>query len=234
MRKYIIGNWKCNKSYDEVLEWASAVEESGVVSSSDHLQVVLCASFLYLPLLKEKVASLKLGAQTVSPFSNGAYTGAVSAQQVAQYAQFALLGHAERAKYFGETDQVVAQQALQALDAGLTPIIAVDDSNWAKRLTQLDPQQLERCIVMYEPPGAISTAQGGRAVEFEEVISAIDEIRRDLKPAAVLYGGSVSPANVGSYVSHPSIDGVVPGAASLNYQDFIELMRNVQAAIPSS
>lgn len=234
MRKYVIGNWKCNKSHEEVLEWASAVEESGVVSTSDRLQAVLCASFLYLPLLKEKVASLKLGAQTVSPFSNGAYTGAVSAQQVAQYAQFALLGHAERAKYFGETDQVVAQQTLQALDAGLTPILAVDDNNWVKRLTQLDPQQLQRCIVMYEPPGAISTAQGGHAVSLDQVIAAIEQIRLELKPAAVLYGGSVSPTNVASYLSHPSIDGVVPGAASLNYQDFIELMRNAQAAVPHS
>ena len=234
MRKYIIGNWKCNKSHEEVLEWASAIEKSRVVESSDRLQVVLCASFLYLPLLKENAPSLKLGAQTVSPFSNGAYTGAVSAQQVAQYAQFALLGHAERAKYFGETDQVVAQQTLQALDAGLTPILAVDDNNWMRRLTQLDPQQLERSVVMYEPPGAISTAQGGHAVELNQVISAIEQIRRELKPAAVLYGGSVSPANVANYVSHPSIDGVVPGAASLNYQDLIELMCNSQAAIPNS
>lgn len=230
MSKYVIGNWKCNKNDAEVEAWAQAVAESNAIAVSTELIVVLCTSFLYLRQLHEKVRSLHLGIQTVSPYGNGAYTGAVSALQAAQWAQFALLGHAERRKYFGETDQIVAQQVRQALDAKLKPIIAVDDKNWATQLTLLDKEELKQCIVMYEPPEAISTMGSGEAADLDQVVEAIEVLRSELSVHAVLYGGSVKPSNVAEYIRHPLIDGVVPGAASLDPQVFIEVVRAAHVA----
>lgn len=230
MIKYVIGNWKCNKTESEVAEWLSAVAAANVLPVSTSLNVVLCASFIYLRQVHKQVPDLHVGVQTVSPYGNGAYTGAVSAHQVAQWATFALLGHAERRKYFGETNQSVAQQVRQALDAGLTPIIAVDEHSWVEQLTLLNADELTRCLVMYEPPEAISTMGSGEAADLTEVVTAIEKVKSELKVKGVLYGGSVSPTNVASYLSHPSIDGVVPGAASLDAQSFIELVRNAHAA----
>jgi triosephosphate isomerase len=236
MRKYIVGNWKANKTEQEVRTWVKEVYSSGTLSqTSDRLEVLLAPSFLYLQLIHElSKDQLALCTQSISPYGSGPYTGAVSAQQAAQYARYALVGHAERRTYFHETDQIVAEQARQALDAGLTPIIAVDDQNWGKRLMLLNADEIKLCIVMYEPPGAISTSSHGQAAALEEVVEPIVKIRESLKPKAVLYGGSVSAANVMEYLGHPDIDGVVPGAASLDYQDFIELVRAAYAAVPSS
>lgn len=135
MTKYIIANWKCNKNEGMVEEWVKAVADSGVVKKATNLTVVLCPSFLYLHQLHKRVEKLALGAQTVSAYANGAYTGAVSAEQVSQFAQFALLGHMERRKYFAEDNQTVVKQVREALRANLTPIIAVDEHNWVQQLT---------------------------------------------------------------------------------------------------
>jgi triosephosphate isomerase (TIM) len=232
MPKYILANWKSNKNQAEVRQWSQQVARSLVLEQSPKLQVVLFPPFLYLPELHQQVRALHLGAQTVSPYPNGAYTGAVSALLVSQYAEYALLGHAERRKYFQETDQIVAQQVRQALDAKLTPIVAVDDHNGVNQLTLFDREELKACIVMYEPPGAISTMQGGsHAADVDQVIQAINRIRSEFSPKAVLYGGSVSSKNVATYIGHADVDGVVPGAASLDSQEFIDLVRNAHAAV---
>lgn len=228
--KYIIANWKCNKNEDATDEWVHYLFESKVVEQAHGLTVVLLPSFLYLRQLWGRVEGLHLGVQTVSPYPNGAYTGAVSALQAAQWAEFVMLGHAERRKYFAETDQVVSQQVRQAIEAKLTPIIAVDQHNWAKQLSLLDVDELKSCIVMYEPPEAISSG-GGEAVDLNQVVPAIEQLKAEFKVKAVLYGGSVSAKNIATYLKHPSIDGVVPGAASLDPSEFIDLVRTAHAAV---
>jgi triosephosphate isomerase (TIM) len=226
MPKYIIANWKANKLEPEVDEWVKAVKASKVIEKSLELTIVLCPAFVYLSKLHNLLPGLHLGSQSVSAYPNGSYTGAVTGQQVAQYAGYALLGHVERRKYFGETDGIVAQQVRQAIDAKLTPIVAVDDSNWISQLGQLDRSEVGQIIVMYEPPTAISTSGAGKAAEIDDVLVAINKIRSEFSPMAVLYGGSVSAKNIATYIKHPEIDGVVPGAASLDPEEFIELIRS--------
>lgn len=229
--KYIIANWKCNKDAQMVAEWIDTVASSKAIEVSTQVTVVLLPSFLYLRELQGKVPGMELGTQTISAYPNGAYTGAVSAEQVRTLVKFCLVGHVERRKHFGETDQVVALQAREAILAGLTPIIAVDSHNWAKQLSLLDPHEVQKSIVMYEPPEAISTSGSGEAAPLEDVAAQISRIKDEAKPKAVLYGGSVSATNVAKYIQHPSIDGVVPGAASLDAAAFIDLVRIAHAAV---
>lgn len=228
--KYIIGNWKSHKNSQEVAQWAKAWSEEISKISVSNLEVVVCPSLISLSQLHSLLPDLKLGAQVLSPFGDGAYTGAVSARQVSEFASYALLGHVERRTHFAETDQVVAQQAIQALANNITPIIAVSKQNWASQLSQFDATQLQQMLVMYEPPEAISLGGVGHPATVEEVVAAVKLIQADFQVKGVLYGGSVSSENVGEYMKLSEISGVVPGSASLHADAFARL---VQAASSS-
>ena len=135
--KYIIGNWKCNKSEKEVREWferlAQKYSESQV--NIENLTFAVAPPFVYLPLAKSLIDKLKLpiklAAQDVSPFEDGAYTGEVSAKQLAQYVTYVIVGHSERRRYFTETDEQIAQKVEQLEKANLIPILCIQDEHTA-------------------------------------------------------------------------------------------------------
>lgn len=223
--KYVIGNWKSHKNTMDVLAWCHAIGNAKLQFKTSQLTAVLCPSFVHLSMIHTALPDLALGTQTLSPFPDGAYTGAVSGRMVQDFAQYALLGHVERRKYFGETDQIVGNQAQQALENELTPIIAVSSQNWSNQLAQLSTAQLKKIIVMYEPPEAISTQGQGHAADLESVKSAIQLIKSEYELKAVLYGGSVDSQNILTYLQEELIDGVVPGAASLDGDEYIKMVR---------
>jgi triosephosphate isomerase (TIM) len=234
--KYLIANWKSHKTLSEAKAWANTIILSPLYHEFQNgkhgqLQVVLCPAFPHFQQLQQLLPNLSLGAQTLSPFSDGSYTGAVSARQINQQVQFAILGHVERRKYFQETDQVVAQQAIQALDNEITPIVAVDKSNWSSQLSQFDKDQLKPMLVMYEPSEAISTTNGGRPADLQEVKEAIRLIKADYPVMGVLYGGSVNSQNIAQYIGEADIDGVVPGAASLEAEEFLAMIQAAQSVL---
>ena len=217
--KYIFANWKCHKNTTEITTWAKWFQ--GV--SLEKITVIICPSFVYLPLVHSLLPTAKLGAQTVSPFPNGAYTGAVSAQMVSELAQYVILGHSERRAHFAETDQIVANQTREALDNNLTPIVSVDLHNWSSQLAQFTDAQLQNIFVMYEPPEAISTAAGGHSVAIEDVKKALQLIASHYTVKGYLYGGSVTAENVAAYLE--ITDGAVVGAASVDPTDFSKLLK---------
>lgn len=231
--KYIIANWKAHKTLLEAKAWVQDFQRSGMMSElaavENNLTVVLCVPFLHMPVIHELLPEMQLGVQTLSPYGDGAYTGAISARMVADIAHFALLGHVERRQYFGETDQVVAQQVIQAVDNEMIPIVAVDGKNWSSRLSLLEKEQVKESLVMYEPAEAISST-GGKAADLDEVVKAAQLIRSEYPVKAVLYGGSVDHQNVGQYLSADGVAGVVPGAASLDVEKFVHLLRAAIAA----
>jgi triosephosphate isomerase len=222
--KYIIGNWKSNKNTTEVKAWTDKVGASGILKKTASVQAVLCPSFMHIPTIHYLLPDLTLGAQTLSPYPNGAYTGAVSALIATEYVRFAILGHAERRKYFNETNQTVAQEVIQAIENDITPIVAVDKGNWSSQLVQFDDAQIKKLIVMYEPAEAISTSDHGHAADLEEVKQSLQLIKAEYPIKAGLYGGSVNSKNIQTYLSEKEIDGVVPGAASLDADEFIAMI----------
>jgi triosephosphate isomerase len=225
-QKLLVANWKSNLNSAEIEQWMQAV--SPFLSGHKAYQLVIAASFVYLPLLKNLAPYLELCVQTVSPFPNGAYTGAISAQQASEFARFALLGHAERRKYFAETNSIVANQTIQALDNHLTPIVAVDQHNWRTQLGQLNPEQLAKCYVMYEPPEAISSGSGDHMLkhtaQLNEVVKAAQAIQEEFRVIGVFYGGSVDSSNIAQFFAVPELSGCVVGGASLDPEEMKKML----------
>ncbi|MGH7203545.1 MAG: triose-phosphate isomerase family protein, partial [Candidatus Levyibacteriota bacterium] len=157
-----------------------------------------------------------IGAQDISPFASGAYTGEVNANQIKEFAQYAIIGHSERRKYFREDDEMLIKKVRMALAEGIIPIFCVASAD------TFIPEGVE--LVAYEPLFAIGSGKADTPEDAEEIARAIKEKNADVK--TVIYGGSVNPENVHSFTSMPSVDGVLPGGASLDTQKFTQLITN--------
>lgn len=209
---FIAGNWKSNKTTKDAGAWIDALSlPQGTYTA------VLFAPYTLLPFLRQEIVArkipLQLGAQDVSPFSHGAYTGEVTAEQIGEFAEWAMIGHSERRKYFGETDEMLFRKVEQAKAAGLSVLYCVPDEH------ALIPSGVS--VVAYEPVWAI----GSGTVESPQAANAvISTLKEKIPSATFLYGGSVTGDSVRSLVSMSAIDGVLPGGASLDPHSFSEII----------
>jgi triosephosphate isomerase (TIM) len=226
--KYLIGNWKANKTINEAQSWIEAVKKESP-ATSDQLTVVLCPSFIHLVLFKNEYPGLILGSQDLSPYADGAYTGQITARMLSGLVEYAILGHSERRRYFEETTTRTAQKAREALDNNITPIVAVDQDNWRRQKNELGEKMTAKSILMYEPPEAISRQIGpigkGDAASIDEVKEMLTKIKEESAAVSVIYGGSVKSQNIANFLEEPVIDGVLPGSASLNAQEWVKMIK---------
>lgn len=209
---FIAGNWKSNKILPEAEDWISKFH-----TVSDNCTIVLCVPFTVLPIFAQKNPSFSLGAQDVSPFPEGAYTGEVSARQIKEFADWVIIGHSERRKYFNETDGMLESKVKEAKATGLKVIYCVPDDKTAI------PAGVD--VVAYEPVWAIGT---GKSDTPENANAVIGAIKAKSQVTTVIYGGSVTAENVASFVGMSAIDGVLPGGASLDPEKFAALILNAR------
>ena len=221
-KKYIIGNWKSNKTSSEVESWFKTIKgfyEKDNSIKLDNLEIVVCPPFIHIPAAKKLLDTLalpiKLGAQNVSPFGFGAYTGEVSAIQLSEYVQYVIIGHSERRFSFAENDEILAKKVDQARAAKLQTIFCVPDEKTAV------PRSVE--IVAYEPVWAIGTGKTENPQHASEIAKSI---KTTYKIDNVIYGGSVKADNIKSFLTTQDIDGVLPGAASLDPSTFWEMIKS--------
>ena len=223
--KYLVGNWKSNKTGGEVEGWFGELEG---VSQTSSVEVVVCPSFVHLEKaagLVSRISGWKLGAQDVSRFPMGKYTGAVSADMLTPFCEYVIVGHSERRKYFGESSQDVAMKVGLALDAGLKPIVCVDEPYASEQINALDESAFEKTIIAYEPLSAIGTGDPDTPEHANEVASKIKEMVDSKSP--VLYGGSVTADNVTGFMKVDGIDGFLVGGVSLDAKSWVELIEVV-------
>lgn len=183
--------------------------------AGEALDITLCVPFTVLSKAKELIEQMNLpihlGAQDVSPFGKGPYTGEISAEMIAELATYVLVGHSERRQYFDESEEERAFQVLQAKTAGLTVVYCVPDGN------ETVPESVD--IIAYEPVEAIGS---GNPESPKDVQAVTDSIRnRYQKP--ILYGGSVGAVQVPSYKKISSVDGFLVGGASLDAKEFASI-----------
>ena len=231
----VIANWKANKNQQEIISWMDRF--SSMTTESKNLQVIICPASIHFTLVKDLIQKYNLsgrvsvGLQNLSAFPGGAYTGEVTARMAADSASYVILGHSERRKYFKESFQQTAQKAIQALDNNITPVVSVDRENFRQVLGQFDDETLSKIIIMYEPPEAISVQEGpvgtGKPAEvsdIEEMIKSLNQLAPDAK---IIYGGSVSGANISGFSRIQGLSGVVVGSASLDPDEFINIINQI-------
>ncbi len=240
MRDVIVAaNWKMHTTPADAGELArtivSRTREAGVVR-------VICPPYLCLAAVAEAVADedppVAVGAQNVHHELAGAYTGEIAAPMLAGLATWVILGHSERRRDAGETDELIGRKLGRAVDAGLRPILCVGEQladREAGRATDVVDEQLSGAleaheaetlaeaglVIAYEPVWAIGTGRNARGSDASEMADAIRSTLEHhgwgSRAAAVpvLYGGSVTSANIDEFLSEPAIDGALVGGASL-------------------
>nr|WP_315479890.1 triose-phosphate isomerase [uncultured Rhodoferax sp.] len=241
-KKLIAGNWKMNGS---TAANAALVQQllAGVGQAACDIAVCVPAPYLAEVGALVKGSAIAVGAQDVSAYDAGAYTGEVSAGMLRDLGvRYAIVGHSERRQYHGETDAVVANKAQKALAAGITPIVCVGET-LQEREAGLTEEVVKRqlaavihtnghCIseivVAYEPVWAIGTGKTASPEQAQQVHAVL---RAQLHAATehsdrvqILYGGSMNAANAAQLLGQADIDGGLVGGASLKAPDFLSII----------
>ena len=220
---WVIANWKSNKNIAEALDWISQVGPQ--IPKMDNLKVVVCPTFSSLSEVKKAITvgnfPIMVGAQDLSPFEKGAYTGEESASLLKDLVDLSIIGHSERRKNFSETDQMVEEKFKQALENNIIPLVCVQDED--------TPVPKDCKMIAYEPIWAISTGLtntpgAGKADTPEDANKVANLFKQKYgSQLEVIYGGSVNSKNVKSFIDQESICGVLVGNASLTPEEFIRI-----------
>jgi triosephosphate isomerase len=243
----VAGNWKMNTDAATAHDLALGIKNSGA-SAVNGVEKILCPPFVYLPLVAElaRGTTLSVGAQDMYWEEKGAFTGEISAAMLLDFATHVIIGHSERRQYFGETDEAVNRKLRAALDHGLTPIVCVGETGDQRNAGQTqevlrrqvsgalhDITLLNSAVIAYEPVWAIGTGVAATAQDANDAIGFIRGEVATLQGAAtaqamrILYGGSVTPANIAELVAQPEVDGGLVGGASLVADSFAAMVKAI-------
>lgn len=244
-RKILAANWKMNKTIAQAKEYVQTINNES--DCLKNCQVIIFPPFVSLETVANgSLGNFSVGAQNVHHENAGAFTGEISADMVVSAgAKYVLVGHSERRKYFGETDEIISEKIVSALNAGLKVVLCVGEtldereSGNAERvvlgqvqgaLENVDAQFLQNIIVAYEPVWAIGT---GRVISPHEADIMALTIKNAIKrifslpdiDVPVLYGGSLNLSNVTEFLSMPNINGGLVGGASLEAENFLKMIK---------
>ncbi|MDQ7822995.1 MAG: triose-phosphate isomerase [Candidatus Eremiobacteraeota bacterium] len=243
----LAGNWKLHKTVREAKELVEELHRA--IGKLYEREVVVCPPFTALQAVSSILdgKTIKLGAQDLFWEEKGAYTGEVAPLMLKDVGcTYVIIGHSERRKYFSETDEWVNRKAKAALEAGLIPIICVGESLAQREegktvdvvttqvqaaLKDLTASQVERVVIAYEPIWAIGTGKNDSPVEAQKTVSTIRNVMaaqagdESAGKVRILYGGSVKPDNIDSFMKERDIDGALVGGASLTCESFSRIVK---------
>ena len=240
-RKYICGNWKMNKTSSEARDFAEKINKFDF----KNVDVLLAPSFVSLESFRKNLSEkIEVSAQNLSQFDDGAYTGEVSTTMLKDIGvKNVIIGHSERREKFFESNEIVNTNVKKALADGFHVILclgeAIEVKNENKEVEFVKDEllrslhgieNLQNITIAYEPIWAIGTGKTCSAEDAEKMCREIrdiinknyGEISKDIR---ILYGGSVKPSNAREILSEENIDGVLVGGASLDVEDFIEIIK---------
>ena len=246
MRKNIVaGNWKMNNTFDEGVELAfdlDAVLESKEIKC----EVVICTPFIHLMPIAEDIEFVCVGAQNCADKTSGAYTGEVSAAMIASTgATYVILGHSERRAYYGETNAILKEKVMLALENHLTPIFCIGEvlaereagkqnevveTQIRESLFHLSAEDFGKIVLAYEPVWAIGTGVTATSDQAQEMHAFIRKtVAEKYGPAvadetSILYGGSCNAGNAKELFANPDVDGGLIGGASLSVDKFLPII----------
>ena len=245
------GNWKMHENHLEAIALVQRLAFTLTDRDYDLVEVAVLPPFTALRSVQTLIDGDKLriayGAQDLSPYDSGAYTGDVSGPMLAKLGcDYVLAGHSERRQHHHETDELVNTKVHAALRSGLTPILCIGEPLETRRagdhvrhcIAQLDASlaripadAVAGMVIAYEPVWAIGTGEVASPADAQEMSAAVRSRISEIHDAAtaasvrILYGGSVKPGNIAPIMAEPDVDGALVGGASLDAGQFAQICR---------
>jgi len=251
MRKKIVaGNWKMNKDFQDAEDLMFEIVDELTEKGSGDTEVIVCPPAVYLEMSSDIAAEngFLVGAQNLSQWESGAYTGEISASMLHSMGiSHCILGHSERRIYFGETDKVIATKVDLTLKNGMTPIYCCGEvlaerqsekhfdvvrTQVSEALFHLGNEAVSQVIIAYEPVWAIGTGVTASSAQAQEMHAFIRSILTEKYGEAVsaeisiLYGGSCNAKNAAELFANPDVDGGLIGGAALKAADFVAIVNS--------
>src|SRR3989442_5275698 len=248
----IAGNWKMHYGPRQASNFTFEILPGlgQLVRQYPHILCILCPPAISLSAVREVLDAepfphIELGAQNMYFEEKGAFTGEISPTMVRELCTTVILGHSERRTYFGETDELVNKKALSALQHRLRPIVCIGEHleqyeagkteevirfQVQHSLANFPAPHAREVVIAYEPIWAIGTGKAATAEGAGNVIHLIRQLYGEMyggetaSALRILYGGSVTSANISEFMAHPDIDGALVGGASIK-PDFVEIVR---------
>ncbi|MCF7920060.1 MAG: triose-phosphate isomerase [Candidatus Cloacimonetes bacterium] len=247
MRKiYLAGNWKMNKTFQEADDFLYELGEYLEEKTLRNVEAIICPPFPYLELVTDMAEELPLscGAQNVSEYKSGAYTGEISAEMLSSMeVEYCITGHSERRNIFGESNSVVNAKIKQLQEHFIIPILCIGEKLEERDAGKTDEVVLSQLqgslkdikidgnlFIAYEPVWAIGTGKTATPQQAQEVHKLIREWLREnygedvAADIPILYGGSVKPGNLKELLREADIDGGLIGGASLEIEGYIKML----------
>ncbi len=243
----IVGNWKMNKNNAETKAFFEAVD---AVAATENATYGIGAPFTDLRVALDNAKNLIVAAENCHFKDSGAYTGEISVPMLEEMGlKWCIIGHSERREMFGDTDETVNLKAKRLIEAGMTPILCIGEteaqydagetadvikSQLAGSLAGIDPKDIANMVIAYEPIWAIGTGKSASVEIAENCCKLVRETVAKLfgeeaaEAVRVQYGGSVKPGNIVEYMAQPDIDGALIGGASLKEDSFIEIIEKTK------
>ncbi len=231
--KILVGNWKSNGNMSEKKKLFTAIERI-----KTDIKIIICLP--YTLLCCDKSHKIAIGAQNISDYTNGAYTGDISGQMIKETgAKYVLVGHSERRTYHHENDKIVKNKANLAVQNKLIPIVCIGETlaehqsnktkSVIKKMLLNSIPDTGDFIIAYEPRWAIGTGITPTKTEIKTIHQMIFDILKNMgkEKTPILFGGSINAKNAGRFINIPHVDGFMVGRASLKPETFLPIIKDM-------
>jgi len=246
-RPLIAANWKMHKTSQEARTFMAELLPK--IADLKEVDVLVCPPYTLISTVDQSREGSKvlLGAQNMHHESKGAFTGEVAPQMLKDLnCEFVIIGHSERRWIFGETDETINKKVHAAFANGLIPVLCVGEkldereknltdqvilNQMEKNLAGISEDFVSGMVIAYEPVWAIGTGKNATTKDAKDAIALIREFvhskfgQEVADKIRILYGGSVKPENIKTYMEQDGIDGALVGGASLEADSFARLTR---------
>lgn len=235
-KKTFVANWKMQFTFHQAIDFVKTnINTLDTLSQLSEKEIILCPSFteLYPVALLTSDTHIQIGAQNVSSFAQGAYTGQVCATSLAEIGcTYCIVGHTESRTFLQETNEDIARKCTELFSQGIIPIICIDEENFESQLNLLFNDinkfgEEQEYIIAFEPQGAIGS---GNLPSFEHLRAMFtrlyDLCKAHTNRFRLLYGGSVHPDNAAQLLDIEHVNGLLIGGASLKIEFFEAIVQS--------
>lgn len=247
-KKIIIGNWKMYGGLPNIKSLCDLLNLGTCDFVGNLLDIVLCVPAPYFDYVRSNVHSnISIGAQNISQYNDGAFTGEISASMIKEfYCAYTLIGHSERRMLFGDNDNVIQKKIIQALNYNIVPIVCVGETlnqrlnNQSydavlKQITNIfycSHNGIDNIILAYEPVWTIGTGVAATLTQIRDMHKFISFTVKNIneyfsKKIRIIYGGSLSPCNAMQIFALDNVDGGLVGNCSLSSKYFISIINKL-------